>query len=439
MKRVECFIFYCFILFLPTQLGKHFWPDFSSVSGIRVDYLSPIIYVTDVLLILLFGFFFMRWARMFQSSKPHRKTKKLFFVLGLIFAFFCLNTVFANRPLLSFYGFVKLIEFAFLTFYIAKTIRYRFQLQWIALLFAASALFESLLAIFQYLNQGSLNGIFYFFGERTFTGSTPGIANADIGGALVLRPYATFPHPNVLAGYLLIAMVLVWSFLLKNNNRWMQIFGALSLVFSSIALLLTFGRVAILLWVLLLLVIFGRMMIRTLKTIQARLSALATIAIGLVIIGMVPLTHEVITRFAQTSLSEESVTERTELLLSSLKMIQQHPLIGVGLNNFIPALAPLQKPMPLGLYLQPVHNIFVLTLAQTGIIGLGLFIWLLVVTVKRIKNYESGIRNMFYVLLLIIIVTGTFDHYWLTLQQGQLLFATVIGLSWTKVSSEKSF
>jgi hypothetical protein len=91
--------------------------------------------------------------------------------------------------------------------------------------------------------------------------------------------------------------------------------------------------------------------------------------------------------------------------------------------------------MPLGLYLQPVHNIFVLITAETGVVGLLLFLWLWFATFRRITNYELRITGTLFSLLVIILITGSLDHYWLTLQQGQLLFATVIGLSWTKISS----
>ena len=439
MQKVERFLFYCFILFLPTQLGKHFWPDFSFVSGIRIDYLSPIIYFTDVLFVLLFAVFLLRKRRSFtilnfktQIVKLKRKSKMYFFVCFALLFLVC-NTFFSNNPLLSFYGLLKLCECSFLVIYLVKTIHKRVHLQWISFLFAVSALFESTLAIAQYVNQGSLNSFFYYFGERTFTGTTPGIANADIGGTLVLRPYATFPHPNVLAGYLLVSIILVWSFVLKSNQRWVQLFGVVSLIISSIALLLTFGRVAILLWLFLVLFIVGRNIFKMAKTFRIRVFFVFLLAMGLIILSTSPLVHEISLRFLQTSLSDESVTERTELLSASLKMMQAHPFIGVGLDNFIPALAPLQKPMPLGLYLQPVHNIFVLVLAETGIVGFVLFIWFLVVTVKRIMSQESGIRNMLSCLLLIIFFTGSFDHYWLTLQQGQLLFAMILGLSWARL------
>src|SRR6266704_691714 len=51
---MENLLFSLLILFLPTQFGKHFWPSFSIIQGIRVDYLSPTLYFTDILIILLF-------------------------------------------------------------------------------------------------------------------------------------------------------------------------------------------------------------------------------------------------------------------------------------------------------------------------------------------------------------------------------------------------
>jgi len=353
-----------------------------------------------------------------------------FFVAGFCCLFLLFTSFFSNNPLLSLYGLAKICECAFLALYFVRTIHYRFQLQQISFVFAISALFESLLAIVQYLNQGSLNGIFYFFGERSFTGVTPGIANANIGGTLILRPYATFSHPNVLAGYLLIAMVLVWSFCLPWRNRWIQGFSIFVLGISSIALLLTFSRVAILIWGLLVLFSLGKILLRTLKTVGTRIFALFVTIGGFACLGMVPLMHEVVLRFIQTSLLDESVTERTELLRASIIMIQRHPFFGVGLNNFLPALAPLQRPMPLGLYLQPVHNIFILVFSETGIIGFALFMGLFTATVQRIKSQPAVITGVSFVLLVIVLITGLLDHYWLTLQQGQLLFAIVIGMSW---------
>src|SRR4051812_29891213 len=45
-------LYFLLLLLLPTQLGKHFWPPFAFVHGLRIDYLSPTVYLTDLLLLL---------------------------------------------------------------------------------------------------------------------------------------------------------------------------------------------------------------------------------------------------------------------------------------------------------------------------------------------------------------------------------------------------
>ena len=235
--------FYLLILSLPTQLGRHFWPDFSFVSGIRIDYLAPTLYFTDIIVFLLFTawiiplikfsiFNFLASIRPASPSLGGRsgqfsiKTKfknlnfsnisnsfqisNFKFQIGLLLAIILLGIMFSKSPLVGLYGFLKLLEFVFLGFYTAFNIK-KLRLSTVLALFSIGIIFESFLSILQYFHQGSIGGIFYFFGERTFNGQTPGIANASVNGELVLRPYGTFPHPNVLAGFLVIAMTLVSS------------------------------------------------------------------------------------------------------------------------------------------------------------------------------------------------------------------------------------
>ena len=50
-NNLHRWLFYLLLLLIPTQLGYHFWPDFAFVNGIRVDYLAPTIYLTDLLIL----------------------------------------------------------------------------------------------------------------------------------------------------------------------------------------------------------------------------------------------------------------------------------------------------------------------------------------------------------------------------------------------------
>jgi O-antigen ligase len=430
-SKFESLLLTLFFLLLPTQFGKHFWPDFSSVAGIRIDYLSLILYTTDVLLVLLFLSVFIRVVLQKKLQFVFNRTQVAF--LAFLGIFFLCNIIFSLRPLLTLYGFGRYLELFFLGMYLAAIIKRFAKLQLIAFLFAVSASFESILAVLQYLSQSSLNGFFYLFGERAFTGATPGIANVSLAGDLILRPYATFPHPNVLAGYLLVAILFIWFFLRQTSWRWLQFFSVISLLLSSVALLLTFSRLAIAIWSILVLSVLVRLAISKLQTSRQKLFATLLFVVAVASIGVLPISQDIGTRFTQTSFSEESFVERSELLSAAFTLFTQHPLVGVGLDNFLPALAPLQKPMPLNLYLQPVHNIFLLVAAETGIVGFILFLILLIATYRRIWGQDKKVKSFFLLALSIILVTGMFDHYWLTLQQGQLLFATILGLSWKKL------
>jgi O-antigen ligase len=56
----------------------------------------------------------------------------------------------------------------------------------------------------------------------------------------------------------------------------------------------------------------------------------------------------------------------------------QNPFLGVGLNNFIPEAMSSVFLSGTNRFLQPVHNIFLLVLAESGLVGLvGFLIFLL--------------------------------------------------------------
>src|ERR1035437_5543578 len=72
-------LFYLLILFLPTQFGKHFWPNSSFVFGLRLDYLSPTVYLTDIFIGLMFVLYFYKFI-----SAIKKINKKYLFLFGLI-------------------------------------------------------------------------------------------------------------------------------------------------------------------------------------------------------------------------------------------------------------------------------------------------------------------------------------------------------------------
>ena len=440
--KIEKALVYLLILFLPTQLGKHFWPDFSIVSGIRVDYLSPTLYFTDVLVGILFVYWCFRKVQSanFKVQSYNSKfkifnfklqfltfnfellTKKSFAYL-LFLLYMVISIAFLNNPFSSLYFFVKFLEFSFLAFYIAQNIKENSQVKKIAILLSVGVIFESLLAFAQLVQQGSVGGALYFLGERFFTASTPGIANASINGELIMRPYGTFPHPNVLAGYLVIALMFVCFF--RTEKLKLRVFFFSSFVVGTLALFFTLSRVAVVLWIILFSSLFVWKIIRQKFSLGKK--AVLFSAFCFLLFAGATFFQPLIFRFSQTGISEEAFVQREVLLDASAEMIGKNPLLGVGLGGFIPQLSTMQKPLSFGLYLQPVHNIFLLVASELGITGFIFFIGFLFITLQMARK-----KLYLLVMFLTILLLGSFDHYFLTLQQGQLLFAMVVGLCWGK-------
>jgi len=128
--------------------------------------------------------------------------------------------------------------------------------------------------------------------------------------------------------------------------------------------------------------------------------------------------------------TDEAFFQRLQLMKSSFLMIKNFPLSGVGLNNFIVYLPNYWSLIGFTYWLQPVHNLYLLLIAETGTMGFLIFLWFLFLSYQRLllkKNHQGLLLGALSVLLLL----GFFDHYWLTLQQNQLLLAVLFGLVWS--------
>lgn len=404
---------------MPTQLGKHFWPDFSFVYGLRLDYLSPTIYFTDVLILLIFVFNLRAFATVFKKL-----SKKYLGIFLLFLLFLAVGLVNAKNAAAGIYGIVKFIELSFLVFYVAQNYK-SFSKPVLIVCILLGVIFESSLAILQYLNQASLGGIFYFFGERTFNAGTPGIALASVSGQLFLRPYATFSHPNVLAGFLVLTMLGLLFFPKRNQLVKFAIVATIAL--GSVALLITLSRTAIFVWVGYLLLLFGIWIAKKYKKgkFNPRL-LVGAVSICILLLAIISFSNNVVVqRFISTKLSDESIVQRQELISQSLTMFGASPLFGVGLNNFYNNLSFTLSGQR-SQFTQPVHNIFLLVLSETGIVG---FLGLCFIFLKSLRVAFGKHQPYLLLSLLAIIFLGMFDHYFLTLQQGQLMLSIIVGIS----------
>lgn len=379
-------LFGLLILFLPSNLAYHFYPSTALVQGVLVDYLIPKLYLTDIFILGII-------VISFQFSV----SKKLITDNWLLITFFSITLIrglLTPYPLAAFWFWLKLVEMSLFVWWL----RHHLKLYAISyMLYAALPLavfWQSVLAIAQWFKQGSIMG-YWFLGEPVFSLATPGIAKISLWGNLKVLPYGTTPHPNVLAGFIAVSLVIIWLNSKSNLSKY------ITSVVGTFALFLTQSLSA---WIALIIAMFS----------SNKSRVLAFLFILFIILN----TKYLI-------LDTESLSRRLQLNLAAIKIWADHPLFGVGLNQFTASLSSLQPIDPTLRFFQPVHNIYLLLLSETGLIG---FVILCIVFWKTFfKNY-SLIANRYSLPIIMLMLIGLVDHYPLTLQTGQLLLAISLGL-----------
>lgn len=408
-RTFEKYLNILFVFLFPTQLALHFWPQYSFVFGLRVDYLSPTIYLTDALFLILFLPWLVRERKINFSNIGKIKIFIICFLAVLSF-----NILFSSFSLLSLIKWVKIIEMLALAYYV-KNRPEIFSLRNVSLTLFFSSAFFLLIGIVQVIYGKTLGGVFYWFGERTFSVFTPGIAITSYFGKNILRIYSTFPHPNSLAGFVsAIAIFLLFGGHYKIN----KIFKHLGWTLIVVGLLMSFSLSALI----------GL--------------AAAALMCYLVDAGFFKKKHWVVfiflvfvSSFYFSTISKsvlgsginlhQSYRERFELAELSRKLFSDNWLSGVGLNAFIPSQLNYLGFTSGKWLMQPVHNVYLLVAAESGILGVSLLFFALT---KIFKSITKVNKKWGLMLMVFILITSLFDHYWFTLQQNMLLLAFFLGI-----------
>lgn len=396
MKRAEHVLLFLTLLFLPTQLGKHFWPQFSYIYSLKIDYLAPTLYFWDLLVLILI----IVWV---SRKGPVNKLSLNLFLLFILTQIWSLIPSSVNLGA----GIVRVEQYlicGLFGVYLASqpfnTISQRIFSPLVIAIF-----FESVLAIAQFFKGGTIG--LWILGERSFSITTAGIAKFDFYGREFLRPYATFPHPNVLAAFLVITLLLL------SLGKSKVSMTTVSTILGGIAVFMTVSRAVLVAGV-----VAGLLL----------LTKRWKMVLVLLILILSPLLF---TRFASIfNYDQLTFLRREELNEAAFNMFLSSPIFGIGLNNFIPAASDKLLAGP-SRFLQPVHNIFLLTLSETGVIGVMGLIGLIGYPIFALLKLSPKPYTLNPLLLVwgTIFFLGLFDHYFLTLPQGYRLLFLVWGLS----------
>lgn len=318
----------------------------------------------DVFLALGYG----QWA--LESLKPG--TPRLFprAKIGLAFAFFTLSVLpsflASDYPL---HGLAELFRVArtFLVYwYVAHNVRDAREARLLICCMAVGMMGELVVAAVQKFVGGALGSAMSYFGAAKDSEGLQALS----GGKSLVRAGGTFGHPNAFAYYLTLHLPLMMCLAFSESASLpARVLGVAGLLAGSACLMLSLSRAGFVAGAaglgLCFVFILKRNLSRRIFVGQTWVVAGLGLALAL---AMAP---KVVSRFIQND--QGAFSTRIYQYRVALRIIADRPWTGVGLNTFASA-APRYDDTPQRItdtFRLPVHNLYLRSLAETGVPGLA--------------------------------------------------------------------
>jgi len=443
-EKIEKFLFYLFLFLIPFQI-RFIW-----IPPVGGEWDSIFLYLTDILLaaVLFLG--------IINAKTRGLRFKKIDLFLFLFLAVAVISVFVSADKTVSIFRWVKLLEFVLLYIYISAQFKIqnsKFKITTVLSVIFYSGMLQAILAIVQFYKQSSLGLKFIEAGK--YLPGDPGVATFISGTEKVMRAYGSFPHPNVLSAFLLLAIFCLYALWLnKTKIGPIEPIGLMLLIF---ALFLTFSRGTILvfLFISFIFLIARFFQLRELYHTEERLAmgkrmmALALLFVLFSTISALLVLPYFKTRFLKISLQEEAIDLRFFYTKIALSIIKEKPFLGIGIGEFAdfsrhyPAFLRAAnkfyhygdmtgQEIPEWLY-QPAHNLYLLIASEIGIFGALLFLLFVLIkfikSIGRIKPQElSDLIGPMIFLFGGFLILGFNDHYFWTLQSGGIMFWLALAL-----------
>jgi O-antigen ligase len=258
-----------------------------------------------------------------------------------------------------------------------------------------------------------------------------GFIGFDLIRGRTLTPYTLnvgrvtgpFHHANDFAAFLSLGIFLCAAFLpyaLKNLSVRAKVFYAASSAVGFICLLWTFSRGA---WI---------AVVLSFVTLAAwRKSWRTLVSVGLVVIALLWVSPAVLKNRAEslTRRDDGTVTERRVLWGEAVEMIRARPWLGFGPNTYS-GVEPRYKPADSRTDFQYAHNGYLQIAAETGLLGLGSFLLVLLFFFIRVLPVFIAARSSPMGARGLAVATGVLSFLIHSATDTNLQSLRLVGLLW---------
>ncbi|MBD3238933.1 MAG: hypothetical protein GF332_04850, partial [Candidatus Moranbacteria bacterium] len=379
-----------------------------------------------------------------------------------------------------------------------------------------SLFIQSIIASIQFINQNTI-GLF-FIGEQLLDKHILGVAKISTNYGSIIRAYGTLPHPNILAGFLLLSICVIFlysSFIKKGghylNINFVNLFNeianfikkiiflfykkyinknkiysnllikkittvknnqiqtikylndykqtrktknyfyngnskvynttkhrienyilAIFLFLNLFALVQTFSRVGIFFALIILLSFY-------IYKINDKLFYYCLFVLFVLLIAFFPLLKKRIFENTAVYSKQDKQSEKYYIKQNTSTRkyyddiakiaINRHVFTGVGLGNFVNFEAKNNYLQIHNLFLQPVHNVYLLAASEMGILLFSVLLLIIILYVFDGVKLNRKIGKTFinivpiYVFFIVVLIIFLFDHYFYSFPQGMAIIA----------------
>lgn len=238
-----------------------------------------------------------------------------------------------------------------------------------------------------------------------------------------LRAYGGMPHPNILGGWLALGIFMGWQRAWKAAHKYEAfVWSAASAILGG-AIVLTYSRSAFLALAAGIAATSIAIFVKRRDEKSSKQFGIFAIAVTLVFAGILAFTQrDVLLARADAGnrLTEQSGSARRQSLVDGWEVFKSRPFQGSGPNAELARLAQLRKGFEDKKTRQPLespHNVFFLLIVDFGILGAGVFLWII---------WRSGkaLARSWWILPPLIVL-AFFDHYLWSYWSGMVLTAVV--------------
>jgi hypothetical protein len=393
-------------------------------SGIPYPYRTVGLILADALVgLTCVGWLAWRWRSRPRSGRP-KGTGVVLLALAFLALASTASIVSAYDRRLA-VGVTAELALLVVFFLAASELMVVFPRRWLLTGIAVAVVLQALLAGWQAVSQTTAPA------GRLFNGWGGELTSHDQGASVVilpivgrwLRSYGSFPHPNILGGFLALSLAVLAVHMDPRTRRLRMV--ALTMGFA--ALLLAFSRaafVAILLGaVTMLLVAPGTW--PSIPKARARLgvtvaaSALVLFALfRIVSVGSLVEQNSIETRFFYNQVASQVISRGIPVGAGNLVLAQQHLLGAASAGT------------------EPAHNVFVILLAELGPLGLLASISIVgsLLLAAWVRRAEPQQRAGPFIALAVLAPLLLFDHYLWSQSTGRILFVWTLALLVTKAA-----